>query len=178
MTGGIPETVFLTLGIPRSRAREFGMSGCGLQLDPSGEYAWREATITLDTSLEEVQVFLRVNDIPFTIIPNIRNTARITFPQMQLFISKIAGIREFLESFRRNKFLRLGRKSYSSPWELNSRDAFLLGMSDEEFSRYYITDPRGRLLSSEVSSRTCLHSPVLRAEEPLGLPDPVAGGWI
>jgi hypothetical protein len=174
----VPETVFLTLGIPRSLAASLGMLGCGLQLGDSGEYSWREATITLDLGFREVSTFLKVNGIPFTIIPNHRNTARISFVQMQTYISKVTGIREFLSLHRRNKFLRLGRKAHLEPWELDSRDSFLIRMSDEDFLRYYITDPRGQLLSSEITSRMVLHSPILRASSPPGLPDPAKGDWI
>lgn len=174
----VPETVFLTLGIPRSQAAELGMLGCGLQLGDSGEYLWREATITVDLGRREVATFLRVNGIPFTLIPNHRNTARISFVQMETFIAKVAGIRDFLSLHRRNKFLRLGRRAYLEPWELTSRDSFLIRMSDEDFLRYYIADPRGQLMASEITSRTCLHSPLLKGAVPPGLPDPARGGWI
>jgi len=174
----VPETVFLTLGIPRYQASELGMLGCGLQLDDSGEYLWREATITLDLSCKEVLIFLKVNGIPFTLIPNIRNTARISFMQMETFISKVTGIREFLRAHQRNKFLRLGSKAYLEPWELNSQEAFRIGMSDEDFATYYIPDPRGRLLNTEVTLRCSLHSPLLKGTNPPGLPDPAKGDWI
>jgi hypothetical protein len=174
----VPEVVFITLGVPRARAKELGMLGCGLQLDDAGEYHWREATITLDLGRWEVTTFLRVEGIPFTHIPGFQETARITFLQMETYINKFKGIKEFLALFRRNKFLRLGRKAYLDPWELNSQDSYVLRMSDEDFLRYYIADPRGQLLASEITSRHALHTPVLRGVVPPGLPDPEVSGWI
>lgn len=179
MMDAIPEMVFLTLGVSRAEAARCGMVGCGLQLNPSTyDYMWAETTFALDLGRAEVRCFLTINGIPFSPIPGIEDIARIPFLLMETYLNKFQGIKDYLDHYRRNRFLRLGSRCYLEPWELNSRDAFLLGMSDEEFLRHYVVDPRGVPTSSMISRRLSLHSPVLTREEPEGLPVPRQGGWI
>jgi hypothetical protein len=179
MMDKIPEMVFLTLGVSRSQAAQRGMVGCGLQLNPSTyDYMWAETTFAMDFGRAEVRIFLTINGIPFSPLPGNGGIVRIPFLQMETYLSRYQGIKDFLDSYRKNRFLRLGSRSFLEPWELNSRDAFLLGMSNEEFLRYYVVDPRGAPTSSMVTNQLPLHSPVLLGSDPEGLPVPQESGWI
>jgi hypothetical protein len=173
----VPTTVFLVLGINRQDAHSMGMVGCGLQLDDSGDYAWGETTISLSLSLPQVCIFLKTKKIPFSVLPGMCGIARIPTKLMLEYIVVYSTILSFMESHRKNKFMRLGHKAFLDPWDLDSHDSFKLLMTDEEFSSSFIEDPRGPPLLSEIAANIGRHSPKqFRAVR--GLPDPGMGSWI
>lgn len=173
----VPDTVFLFLGISRERASQMGVIGCGLQLNDDYEYSWSETTVTLSPNKEEVRIFLTVRRIPFSHVPNEQRPLRISMLDMEDFILRYENIQRFLCMYRRNRFLRLGHRAYVPSWELDSREAFLLGMSDDDFDRHYVADPRGQLTFGEIARRESRHSPV-ELVRPAGIPDPGQGYWI
>jgi hypothetical protein len=173
----VPTTVFLFLGVNRLDAHKMGMIGCGLQLDDSGEYAWRETTISLDMSNAHVRVFLKTRNIPFSVLPENDSVLRIHISLMKEYVLQFANISSFMDAYQRNRFLRLGSRAFLDPWDLDSRDAFMLRMSEEDFSSSFITDPRGRPLHSEVTSKIGRHSPKQIRAVP-GMPVPGLGSWI
>jgi hypothetical protein len=173
----VPTTVFLFLGVNRQDAHSMGMVGCGLQLDDLGDYAWRETTISLNLGLPQVCVFLKTRNIPFSTLPGKDGISRLPIADMLGYIKDFPLISSFLEVHRRNKFLRLGRRAFLDPWDLDSRDSFLLSMSEDDFSSSFVSDPRGPPLHSEIASRVGRHSPKQFRTVP-GLPDPGQGSWI
>jgi len=154
-----------------------GMVGCGMQLDDSGEYAWSETTVSLSLGMPQVCVFLKTKKIAFSEIPGMSSIARIPIKLALEYISVYPLILSFLERFRKNRFLRLGHRAFLDPWDLDSRDSFILTMSEEDFKSSFIEDPRGPPLLSEISSGIGRHSPKLFRNIP-GLPDPGQGSWI
>jgi len=172
----IPETVFLLLGIPRSRCHVYGISGCGIQLDDSGEIDWREVTLTMSLQKRELPLFLTVRGIAFDYIPNLGGYVRLDVPTVEKFISAFDGLGEFLACFDRNKFLRLGHAAFGEPWALTTRQARLIALSDEEFDKLFIADPRGPLQVSEILRREPRHTPVLRPGYEFSFPG--VRGWI
>jgi len=173
----VPLTVLLVLRLTRDNAYQYGMIGCGLQLDDSGEFDWAQTTITLSPDKEEVQLFLKVKGIEYSFVPSERKPIRVSLLVFEEYVQKYAAIQAFLESHRRNKFLRLGQRAFAPSWELDSHDAFLIRMEDSDFDRCFVTDPRGPMTYSEIARRQFRHSPVM-LERPQGLPDPGQGGWI
>jgi hypothetical protein len=173
----VPTTVFLFLGVSRQDAHKMGMIGCGLQLDNTGEFAWGETTISLNLEIPEVCVFLRTRKIPFSTLVENNLVARIPILEMVEYAKRFGDVVEFLRLHAKNKYLRLGSRAFLDPWDLDSRDSFLLRMNDEEFASSFISDPRGRPLLAEVTSRNGRHSPKQVRAVP-GLPDPGRGSWI
>jgi hypothetical protein len=174
----IPSDVFIVLGRTRSECKALGMVGCGLQLNDIGDYAWSETTFSVSLDAPEVRVYLRVKGIPYITIPTLSSIARVNFQQMEEYIGVLPDIRKFLREYSRNRFLRLGNKASREPDSLDSRDAFLLRMSNEEFEKFYVSDPRGSLSVSSLLRGYTLHPPVLKGVEPAGLPAPGLGDWI
>lgn len=177
MLAKVPETVFLVVRIDRTRAHQMGMVGCGLQLNDVGDYDWRETTISLDLGKPQVCVFLRTQGIDFNTIPGRGSIARIPILLMEKYGQQFGRISSFLELYRKNRFLRLGRRALLDPWDLDSRDSFLLRLEDETFCSSFIVDPRGQPLVAELMSNQCRHPPKQIREVP-GLPDPGRGKWI
>lgn len=173
----VPTTVFLFLGVSRQDAYSVGMVGCGLQLDDTGDYAWGDTTITLLMGNPHVRVFLNSQNIAVSYIPGTDHYVRIPILDMGRYIELYPDILSFMEKYRRNRFLRLGHRALLDPWDLDSRDSYLLLMSDEEFSSSFIADPRGQPLLSEITSRTGRHTPKQIRDIP-GLPAPGLGKWI
>lgn len=173
----VPVTVFLFLGVTRQDAYKVGMVGCGLQLADSGEFDWAETTISVNLTNDEVRVFLRTKHIPFTVSPVSSSTLRVGILDFKEYIERHSMIVDFLSTFRRNRYLRLGSRAFLDPCDLDSRDSFILGLSDKEFDASFVSDPRGPLSFSEISSRSGRHSPV--QYRPIrGLPDPGQGSWM
>jgi hypothetical protein len=173
----VPVTVFLFLGVNRQDAHSMGMIGCGLQLDDSGDFSWGDTTVSLDLSLPQVCVFLKTKRIDFSVLPEKSNITRVPIKTMVDYVSSYETVLSFLENFRKNRFLRLGHRALLDPWDLDSRDSFMLRLSEEEFSSSFIADPRGPPLLSEITSRTGRLSPKQFRPVP-GLPDPGVGSWI
>jgi len=174
----VPGLVFEFLGTTRGTAHEMGMVGCGLQLDPSGEYSWRDTTCTLDLKKDEVKVFLTIEGIPFSSLPEHQGYARVSLLHMEEYCHYFSSIQEFLVLYRRNRFLRLGSRARESPWNLDSRESYILRMDDSVFMTHFVADPRGHLPYSQIiSTNNTLHDPIM-LRKPDGLPDPGLGGWI
>jgi hypothetical protein len=173
----VPTTVFLLLGVNRQDAHSMGMVGCGMQLDDEGEYAWRETTVSLDVRNSHVCIFLETKKILPLDLPNAPSFKRVPILVMEEYIKVYPNIVRFLEQYRRNRFIRLGPRAFLDPWELDSRDSFILSLDDEMFSSYFLADPRGKPLFSEAASRSGRHAPMLLRSLP-GLPDPGVGSWI
>jgi len=172
----IPETIILLLGIPRKSCHVYGISGCGMQLDDSGEIDWRETTLTMSLAKRELPLFLTVRGFAFNYIPKIGGYVRLDIPTVEKFISAFDGLRDFLTCFDRNKFLRLGPSAFEEPWTLTTRQARLVTLSDEEFDKLFIADPRGPLQVSEILRRVPRHTPVLRPGYEFSFPG--VRGWI
>lgn len=170
----VPETVFLLLGVSRSHASFAGMTGCGLQLGIV-DYDWKETTISFDMGNAHVRVFLKTKEESYDIRPG-SPAYRMPLLLAEEYFRSYRDIDEFLSNYKRNRFIRLGQKAFLDPWELDTRDAFILCAPDLEFDEYFIKDPRGPPLISEVSSRTGRISPKQFRDWP-GLPDPGVGGW-
>jgi hypothetical protein len=174
----VPTTVFLFLGFSRRDSHEMGVVGAGLQLDmESGEFAWGETTISVDLNRTEVKIFLESRGIQHSGLPEKQGITRIPILQAKEYLEEYENICDFLQIFKERRFLRLGNRAFLDPWDLDSRDAFILRMCETDFSHYFIADPRGQPLSSEVTSRKGRHSPLMVSKPP-GIPDPGAGGWI
>jgi len=173
----VPDTVLLVLRMTRDHAYQYGMIGCGLQLDDSGEFDWAKTTITLSPSKEEVILFLKVRGIEYSIVPSERKPIRLSILDFEDYVHRYVHIQEFLDMHRRNRFLRLGRRAFFPAWELDSHDAFIILMKDDEFSHHFVTDPRGQPTYSEIAREQSRHVPLM-VRRPLGLPDPGLGGWI
>jgi len=177
----VPIEVFQFLGVNRETAHQMGMLGCGLQLNETGDYDWSELTITLSPDKEEVLLFLTVEGIPFTAIPgHVSRYIRIGILQFEEYIKYYLSIREFLMRFRKYRYLRLGRRAHLPAWQLTCQEVALIRLSDEDFDRNYISDPRRSLTFSESLRGGYLHTPVLRpgCEGVRNLPGPRTGGWI
>lgn len=177
MTDRIPSMVFEFLRISRELAHEVGIVGCGLQLDDQGEYSWRDTTLTLDLGKDVVKVFLTIEGIPFDSPPHWEGYARVRILHIEEYLKYYSSIQEFLESYRKNRFLRLGRRALLPPWELDSRDSFILRMEESAFKTHFICDPRERISHSGIIRGETLHEPLM-VREPDGLPSPGLGGWI
>jgi hypothetical protein len=173
-----PDTVFLTLGVSRLEAFEMGMLGCGLQLNSLGDFSWADTTISLDPNKEEVKIFLALREVNSESVPSFEGITRISIQDMQEYVSLYETIQEFLGLYRRNRFLRLGRSARVSPECLDSRQAFIIRMSESDFNDHFIADPRGQLSFAQMANpSTFLHEPLMK-KIPQGLPDPGKGGWI
>lgn len=177
MTDRIPSFVFEFLRISREHAQEMGVVGCGLQLTDQGEYSWRETTLTLDLKKDFVKIFLTIEGIPFDSPPHWEGYARISILHMEEYIAYFSSILTFLELYLKNRFLRLGRRARLSPWELDSRDSYILRMEESAYNMHFVSDPRGRIPHSRISSNDTLHDPIM-LKRPEALPDPGLGGWI
>lgn len=175
---GVPEAVFLLVGVSRSRAKEIGMIGCGLQLNESNtEFDWRETTISLDISNPYVCVFLKTEGISFSLLPGKSSYTRVPILTFEKYSVEYPRIHSFLELHKKHRFLRLGGRAFLAPHELDSRDSFLLRLSNEDFSRCFITDPRGPPSMAEVARCIPRHPPKQFGDLP-GLPGPGQGSWI
>lgn len=175
---GVPETVFLLAGVNRLRAKEIGMVGCGLQLNESNsEFDWRETTISLDITNPYVCIFLKTEEIPFSLLPGRSSHTRVPLLTFEKYSVEYPRIHSFMECFRNHRFLRLGSRAYLAPHELDSRDSFMLRLSDEEFKSFFITDPRGPPSMAEIARGIPRHPPKLFRSLP-GLPAPGQGSWI
>jgi len=172
----VPETVFLVIRIDRIRAHKMGMVGCGMQLNDVGDYDWRETTISLSLGSPQVCVFLRTRGVAFDHIPGRESFVRISPLLMEEYGRDFDRISSFLELYRKNRFLRLGSRAFLDPWDLDSRDSFLLRMDDAEFNASFIVDPRGQPLIAELISRQGRYPPKRIRDVP-GLPDPGRGKW-
>jgi hypothetical protein len=173
----VPTTVFLFLGVSRQDAHSMGMVGCGMQLDDSGDFAWKETTVSLSLGQPQVCIFLKTKNIEFSVMPGMCNIARIPISTMLEYITVFPVIVSFIEKHRKNKFMRLGHRAFLDPWDLDSHDSFKLLMDDDAFASSFIEDPRGPPLLSEIASRIGRHSPKQFRPVP-GLPDPGQGSWI
>jgi hypothetical protein len=173
----IPNLVFMSLGIDRATAQQMGVVGCGLQIDDSGEYSWKDTTLTLDLGKDQVKIFLTIEGIPFSSIPEHSGYARISFLHMEEYCKYFSSIQDVLVLYRKNRFLRLGRRARLPPWKLDSRDSFILRMEESAFSTHFVSDPRGHIPHSRISSTDTLHDPYMLSP-PDGLPDPGRGNWI
>lgn len=173
----IPEIIFQFLRISRAHAEELGIEGCGLQLNDSGEFHWSESTISLARERDEVKMFLHLEGVEVSQLPG-TGILRIPITQAEQYVALFPSIVDFLQLYRRNRFLRLGRRARLPPWELDSHDSFLIKMSDSDFNRYYIHDPRSRMSTAGVINPAAfLHSPILAAVAPPGIPLPGEGSW-
>lgn len=172
----IPEEVLLVLGIPRTLCRKYGISGCGLQLDESGDFAWKETTLTMSLQVRELPLFLRIRGIAFDYLPHMGGYVRLDVLTVEKFISAYDGVSEFLRLYDRNKFRRLGRDAFVDVWCLTTYQARLVTLSDKEFDDLFIADPRGPLSTAELISRQPRHSPVLRPGAEFTVPE--EGSWI
>jgi len=173
----VPTVVFEVLGISREHAHHVGMVGCGLQLTDQGEYSWRDTTCTLNLEKDQVKVFLTIEGIPFDSPPGYGGYARIPILRMEEYCKYFPSIQEFLELYRKNRFLRLGKRARLPPWELDSHDSFILRMEESAFKTHFVCDPRGHIPHSRIALGETLHNPIM-LEKPDGLPDPGLGGWI
>jgi len=174
----VPSLVFNFLGCSREVAQQMGMLGCGLQLNESGDFSWRDTTCTLDLEKDFVKIFLHIEGIPFDTPPHWEGYARISILHMEEYVRYFSSIQEFLELYRKNRFLRLGRRARLPPWELDSRDSYILRMEESAFRKHFVCDPRERIPHSRILfSDEVLHDPIV-VEQPDGLPDPGLGGWI
>lgn len=173
----VPTVVLLSLGITCERAKEIGMVGCSLQLDDQGETLWREMSILVDSSKEAFRLFATVQEIP------VQDTVkggiiRVDALVMREYISMYLSISRFLENWRKERFLRLGSRARLPPWELNSREAYLIGMAKHSFDERFISDPRGSPTYALISNQTYfLHNPVVK-DSFSGMPLPESRGWI
>lgn len=177
MTDRIPKFVFEFLRIDVGTAHQMGVVGCGLQLTDLGEYSWRDTTLTLDLKKDFVKIFLTIEGIPFDSPPHWEGYARVKILHIEEYIKYFSSIQEFLGYYQRNRFRRLGKRARLPPWELDSRDSFILKMEENVYNTHFVSDPRGQIPHSRVASNDTLHNPIMLSK-PDGLPDPGLGGWI
>lgn len=173
----IPETLYIVLGVCHADLVRMGFVGFVEELNSDNEISWSESLICLDKSRREVQTFLRVQAISNTDSIN-GPRLRISISDARTYFNRYDDIEDFLSAFDANKYLRLGSRASLEPWELNSKDSFILRMSTDDFHRYYISDPRRTIPYSGIIRGSTLHSPVLRGSTPPGLSDPEDRGWI
>jgi len=173
----IPETLLIVLGISYADLIRMGFVGLVQELNSDGEISWSESLVCLDKGRREVQTFLRIQAISNTDSIN-GPRLRVSIPDAQTYFNRFDDIERFLNAYDANKYLRLGSRASLEPWELNSKDSFILRMSDAEFQRYYISDPRKTIPYSSMVRGSTLHSPVLRGMCPPGLSDPEDRGWM
>lgn len=173
----IPETLLIVLGVSYADLISMGFVGFTQELNSDNEISWSDSSVCLDRRRREVQTFLRVQSISNTdsiMGPRLR----VSIPDARTYFNRYGDLEDFLKAYDTNKYLRLGSRASLEPWELNSKDSFILRMSDAEFQRYFISDPRKTIPYSSMVRGSTLHSPVLRGMHPPGLPDPEDRGWI
>jgi len=174
----VPHTVYASLGVMVERASQCGMVGCGLQYDHTyTDILWNETTITLSALKEEVLLFVNVKGIPYTYVPDQVRDIRLSILDAREYLRRYDSLNKLTEAHRRNKFLRLGRRSLLPLWELSPREVCLIGMPDSEFNRCYVTDPMGPLSHSEVVRRITRLSPVCKVDEAPPELLPGRGSW-
>lgn len=171
----VPDTVTLYLGFPRDKLYQFGMVGCGLQLDDSHDFDWASATCTLRRDVDEFLIYMSTRGVAPSEIPGCGDFHRIPIRTMADYCQSFARISQFLAAYWKNRFLRLGGKAHLRPEQLNSQDAFILEMEESDFRRFYLSDPRGILTGAELMRGLTRHPPVLLGGVPPGLPDPETG---
>lgn len=164
----------MVLSTTRENCSHVGMVGCGLQLDDQGDISWSEVTVTLRLS-EEVNTFLMIKGIPFNHIPEHQGFSRISILEMAEFLKEFSNIEEYIRLYYKNRVTRLGSRVQARPWELNSRESFVIRMADDDFNRHFVGDPRS-LQFAEIARGLSLHRPVLLSE-PEGFPLPGRGNW-
>lgn len=154
-----------------------GMLGCGLQLGDDGEISRRDTTVTLDASRPEVQCFFGLEGVEVSNFSPL-NISRISILQMEEYIVLYPEIVEYLRLYERNRFLRLGNRARVPAWNLSSRESYIVRMSDDDFHRHFVSDPRMRMtMAGILNPNLFLHPPILIGEGPDGLPPPDQGAW-
>jgi len=171
----IPGWVYRSLGVTPERAKQFGLSGYGIQLDDRGEYDYGSLTVTFTPS-DNIRCYLTVEGIPFDVTPRGLGY-RLHCKEASEYLQYSDSIKEFLDAWDSRRWLRLGNRANLPPWELSSQDHFIIMMNDELFSDCFVADPRARLTLSEMLRGGTLHKPLM-LRQPEGYPLPRAGGWI
>jgi hypothetical protein len=105
----IPTTVFLVLRLTREHAYQYGMIGCGLQTDDSGEFDWAQTTITLSADKEEALLFLKVRGIEYSFVPTDRKPIRVSLLDFEEYVHMYDALQAFLEAYRQNRFFGVGQ---------------------------------------------------------------------
>lgn len=174
----VPQVVLSFLRISRETASNIGMLGCGIQLNEMGEYDWSETTITLSIENEAFRCFAIVEGISFSNLPGMSGRVRIGVLQFEEYMKYHDSIAEFLQLYYNRRVIRLGPRFRVSPWELNSHDWFMIHMSQDDFERKFVSDPRIHLTTSEILRGGSLHAPCMLTEVPELSGPPRRGGWI
>lgn len=163
----VPETLLLVLGYSHSDVITMGMLGCSMQLGSDYEVSWSDSAVILDGGRDEVKCFFASRPQP----SSVEGHVRIDILTSKVYFDTFPQIVRYLEAYRTRKFRRLGKRAFLSPWELTSRDSFILSMEENEFLTHYVQDPRSRPSASQVLKHEALHPPVLYGREPPDLPD-------
>jgi len=169
----VPENLLLVLGYSRMDLVSMGMVGCSMQLGSDYEVSWSASSVLLDNG-DATKIFFVHRSWSVTTT----SFARVTIPDAQAYFKAYPGIKRFLDNYRTNRFRRLGRRAFLDPWELDSRDAFIINMKEKDFDSFFVSDPRSGPTVAQVITRVPLHSPMLIGVEPPGIPLPEVHNWI
>jgi len=172
----IPYEICRFLQTEREELAQMGVVGCGLQLDPKGDYLWEETTLSFHQGNTALRVFLTVEGLSSNPLPG-REVIRLSLLTCEEFVRYHKSIQDFLELYHTRKWVRLGRRARLPPWEMSSQDAFIITMNENDFENHFTSDPRGRLSHTGLVTGATLHDPIMHTK-PGGLPDPRQGGWI
>jgi hypothetical protein len=134
------------------------MSGFIVELDDSNDYNWRESMVTFIDS-DELFSFLEFKEIPLR--RGLSGMLRLYLTEAMEYLQLYPSLSERVRNWRRNRFLRLGRRSWTPIHKLTESELSLVMIDDDIFDLNYIVDPRGPLTFSEVMYRKTRHPPVL-----------------
>lgn len=91
---------------------------------------------------------------------SLSGSVRLTLLQASDYVGRFGECHALVESWRRNRTIRLGRRANVPVWALTPSELGILALSPREFLCNYLADPRGRLTFSEVLRRETRHNPV------------------
>lgn len=157
----IPDTVFLIVGHSRPKCFESGMQSCTLELGASNDYDWKESTLNFVDS-DEMDVFLSRSGTQRRCGPS--GLVSLTLVESGSFVGSFQSINSFVDTWRRNRYLRLGPRHRARPCDLSPSEVGLVMLPRGEFERRYLADPRGRPSFSEVLGGVQRHAPLLRGQ--------------
>jgi len=170
--------VLNALRISLSESSRMGIVGAGVQLNDRGEYDLTTVTVTI-LPTQELLTFLEVEGFPSTTLPGlVQGYRRLDFQTTSEYVSYFDSIHSFVDSWSKNRYLRLGSKASLRPWELDSHDFHLIMMDESDFLGHYVPDPRGQLSAAEIIRGHYRHTPVMTKTPPWYKRDFSRGGWI
>lgn len=165
----VPKSVTMYLGKSEAEIRSMGAISFAIEYDSDAhDLAWDSIQMVLNAENRKARFFFVTNRLPSCRSPGSLKV-RVSLPDFKRYADAYPDIEKFFSQYETYRRSRLGPNWAKEPWELSPREAFVLRMSESDFSNHFVRDPRERIPYAAVVQQYTLLMPIM-VSEPKGFP--------